>query len=71
MNIPFPGDLLDPEIELSSPALQVDSLPAELPGEPQLPINLGNTALHFLKNLTRIFHHFKKSSSSDNYDHYI
>ena len=71
MNIPSPGDLLDPGIELGSPALQMDSLPAELPGEPQLPVNLGNTALHFLKNLTRIFHHFKKSCSSDNYDHDI
>ena len=33
MNIPFPGDLLDPEIELRSPALQVDSLPAEPQGK--------------------------------------
>ena len=29
--IPFPADHLDPGIELGSPALQVDSLPAELP----------------------------------------
>ena len=28
------GDLPDPGIELGSPALQVDSLPAELPGKP-------------------------------------
>jgi len=28
--IPSPGDLSDPGIELGSPALQVDSLPAEL-----------------------------------------
>ena len=28
------GDLSDPGIELGSPALQADSLPAELPGKP-------------------------------------
>ena len=32
--MPSPGDLPDPGIELGSPALQVDSLPAELPGKP-------------------------------------
>ena len=32
--IPFPGDLPDPGIEPGSPALQADSLPAELPGTP-------------------------------------
>ena len=32
---PPPGDLPDPGIELGSPALQVDSLAAELPGKPQ------------------------------------
>ena len=31
---PFSRDLLDPGIEPGSPALQVDSLPAELPGKP-------------------------------------
>ena len=31
--IPSPGDLPDPGIELRSPALQVDSLPSELPGK--------------------------------------
>ena len=31
---PFPGDLPDPGIELRSPALQADSLPAKLPGKP-------------------------------------
>ena len=30
---PSPGDLPDPGIESRSPALQVDSLPSELPGE--------------------------------------
>ena len=29
--IPSPGDLPDPRIELGSPALQMDSLPVELP----------------------------------------
>ena len=33
--IPSLGDLPDPGIELRSPALQVDSLSAELPGKPQ------------------------------------
>ena len=31
--IPAPGDLPDPGIEPGSPALQADSLPAELPGK--------------------------------------
>ena len=30
--MPSPGDLPDPGIETGSSALQVDSLPAELPG---------------------------------------
>ena len=33
---PFSGDLTDPGIKLGSPSLQVDSLPAELPGKPNL-----------------------------------
>ena len=33
--IPFPVDLPDPGIELGSPALQADSSPAELPGNPR------------------------------------
>ena len=33
--IPSPADLLDPGIELRSPALQADSLLAELPGKPK------------------------------------
>ena len=34
--MPFPsaGDLTEPEIEPGSPALQEDSLPVELPGNP-------------------------------------
>ena len=32
--VPSPADLPDPGIEPGSPALQVDSLPTELPGKP-------------------------------------
>ena len=32
--VPSPGDLPDPGIELGSPALPVDSLPSEPPGNP-------------------------------------
>ena len=35
MPFPSPGDLLNPGIELGSPALQADSLPSEPPGKPQ------------------------------------
>ena len=35
-SIPIPGDLLNPGIELGSPALQADSLPTELSGKPWL-----------------------------------
>jgi len=34
LSFPTPGDLPNPEIEQGSPALQMDSLPAELPGKP-------------------------------------
>ena len=40
--MPSPGDLPDPEIELGSPALQVNSLPAELPGKPDQEIAKDN-----------------------------
>ena len=33
--MPSPGNLSNSGIELGSPALQVDSLPAELPGTPK------------------------------------
>ena len=33
--LPSPGDLPNPGIEPLSPALQVDSLPAEPPGKPR------------------------------------
>ena len=41
MSFPSPGDLLDPGIEPGSPALQVDSLPSEPPGKPQLGMKQG------------------------------
>ena len=36
VSFPSPGDLPDPGIKPRSPALQVDSLPTELPGKPQI-----------------------------------
>ena len=36
-----PGHLPNPEIELGSPALQVDSLAAELPGKHSFSLNIG------------------------------
>ena len=36
LEFPSPGDLPDPGIEPSSPALQADSLPSEPPGKPML-----------------------------------
>ena len=33
---PSPGDLLNPEMEPGSPALQADSLPSEPPGKPYM-----------------------------------
>ena len=46
---PSPGDLPDPGIEPSSPALQADSLPAEPPGKPK------NTGVGSLSLLQWIF----------------
>ena len=43
---PFSRDLPDPGIELGSPALQADSLPAEPPGKPNLPTIKGGSRLH-------------------------
>ena len=34
LSCPPSGDLPNPEVELRSPALQVDSLPSEPPGKP-------------------------------------
>ena len=38
--MPSPGVLPDPGIELGSPALQADSLPAELSGKPHCRIEI-------------------------------
>ena len=39
-HIPSPADLPKPGIEPESPALQADSLPAELPGKPKVTLAL-------------------------------
>ena len=47
---PFPGDLPDPGVEPGSPALQVDSLPSEPPGNAlNLFDNLGESDLSTLR----------------------
>ena len=49
--LPFPssGDLADPGIESRSPALQADSLPAELPATPAtLPQRCGTSLLYHI-----------------------
>ena len=51
--IPFLGDFPDPGIKPESPALQVDSLPAELPGEPQ---NKKKSSRFSHKNFTATIH---------------
>ena len=35
-----PGDLPNPGVKPGSPALQVDSLPAELPGKPETELSI-------------------------------
>ena len=45
---PFPGDLPDPGMEPRSPALQVDSLPAEPQGKPK---NTGMGSLSLLQGI--------------------
>ena len=45
---PSPGDLPNPGIKTGSPALQVDSLPAELPGKPK---NTGVGSLSLLQGI--------------------
>ena len=46
ITFPPPGDLPNPEIEPSSPALQADSLPAESQGKPK---NTGVGSLSLLQ----------------------
>ena len=43
---PSPGDLPDPGIEPTSPALQADSLPPESPGKPHTLLNLPAVILY-------------------------
>ena len=44
------ADLPDPGIELGSPALQVDSLPAELPGKPLYILGTVKSFLLYVSN---------------------
>ena len=44
----FPGDFPDPQIEPGSPALQADSLPAELPGKPKGHVTCSKLHSHHL-----------------------
>ena len=59
---PSPGDLPDSGIELGSPALQADSLPAWLPGKPTEMLCYGNTQIwqtfKKIKFQVRNFHNF-------------
>ena len=48
---PSPGDLLDPEIEPGSPALQADSLPSEAQGKPGMDFVIVNDAAATAKSL--------------------
>ena len=48
---PSPGDLPDPGIKPRSPTLQVDSLPAELPGKPH--VSLYSTLIHSIHSTYR------------------
>ena len=52
--IPYPGDLPDPGIELGSPALQLDSLPAELPGKHWIVTFKRRQSDHYLTPYTKI-----------------
>ena len=63
--IPSPADLPDSEIELGSPELQVDSLPAKLYGKPKIWKN--HTTLTEIENKNHMIisadeekHHFIK-----------
>ena len=54
---PFSGDLPDPVIEPESPALQEDSLPAELPGKPFYPyVNINGVVLIFIWRFSLSIH---------------
>ena len=55
--IPSPGDLPDPRIELGSPALQADSLQAELPGKPKLFLYKTFCKFHLFQNPPQLSFH--------------
>ena len=58
---PSPGDLPDPRIESGSPALQADSLPTELWGQPWYIINY----LKIWQHKTKIFYHLAISMGQE------
>ena len=70
--MPSPGDFPDREIELGSPALQADSLPAELPGKPTqrarviklIPDKTDFKKRYITKHKGGIFHNYKMANSS-------
>ena len=47
---PSPGDLLDPGIQLVSPALKADALPSKTPGKPYSSIFVSNLFNNFQLN---------------------
>ena len=51
--IPSPGDVPNPGVELRLPALQVDSLPAELPGKLITLLKIPPRTLFFVQNEAR------------------
>ena len=59
-SFPFPGVLSDPGIQLVSPALQVDSLPLELPEKPLLSTV---RMLKWLKVSSALFEHLLSNNA--------
>ena len=45
---PSPGDLPDPGIKPSSPALQADTLPSEPPGKPQFLVDAQSLKVNYM-----------------------
>ena len=54
--IPFPGEFPNPGIEPGSLALQVDALPAELPGKPSKGLARFNLRFQFSHNSVNMSH---------------
>ena len=63
---PSPGDLLNPGIEPGSPALQEDSLPAELPGKPIHPTYSGPKYRCLYYPYYHFFGHSSRQASRSN-----